>query len=574
MPFDDRTAIEYLSQVVSGKDKGHPLKSTKDFNDPGWREITIEADRHKLGKYPEILLDVNHPNQSEEWRDWSKSVFQPITKPSYNKAVKHFSAVVTETNFEIFWPDDTDDIIGDGNYLQWLRDSYLNDAFARDSNAVCLRFPPSEMIRAGDEEIEQINVSNTYGWIIENKQIHDKNVDWLCFLDYAVSPMEGTTLPGKIWWLVDTKRFYRFTQITPGDSRIENYELEVYFEHGAGSKVWEDIGGIKEKRGDFYLYRVYYEAFFPFANDALIGYADAKINAKVAAHPVPIIKAMPCNACHGHTDRFKHEENFCQVCEGTGETVRFTYPGEGIVVKPQMGAQDEAYANTKPLEWIKPPSEDIKALDDRWKHQLEEAEKSLNQKMVLQPQSGIAKDLDREDLRTDIAGVGQIVWGRFVPNDIDNDLKIKYGADWQRHSPMIRPPTEYKIKSSAEYLDEIKMGNEAKLPSALQEAAIRGFIASRYANNPSLKKELTIAALLDPLFSQDVDDLPTLRNTGGATDEDIFRSKRASFFIRMLIEEQGSEILDNPLRWWMGQFDSWVYENMVQPEPIPNPFME
>ena len=165
---------------------------------------------------------------------------------------------------------------------------------------------------------------------------------------------------------------------------------EINYESSQETKYWFKLGGLKTMnlRG---FYQSYFKGSISKSITATRIYSDMELLRMRLANPITIMKRLPCNSCEGG-------DMSCTSCKGTGS----------IEMKPSMSSvyyfnefdmttQSSKQGLDDVIRYIQPP---VTSVDLQMKHyeiHSNEVKEGLNNFYYKHSQSGVAKEIDRED---------------------------------------------------------------------------------------------------------------------------------------------------------------------------------
>lgn len=152
---------------------------------------------------------------------------------------------------------------------------------------------------------------------------------------------------------------------------------------------WFKLGGLKRTN-----HRGFYNSYFKGSIDKSIVatriFSDKEIVRMRVGNPITIMKKLPCNECEGGSSS-------CNTCKGTGT----------VELKPSMGSimyfseYDINKGDNKSLDdiirFIQPPLDSVKVQREEYELHKQEVKEGLNNFYYKHSQSGIAKEVDRQD---------------------------------------------------------------------------------------------------------------------------------------------------------------------------------
>jgi hypothetical protein len=174
---------------------------------------------------------------------------------------------------------------------------------------------------------------------------------------------------------------------------LYNHKLELIsnidFE-ALNNKYWFKLGGLKVM-GTQGFYQSYFKGSIDKSIIATRIFSDMELLRMRLANPITIMKKLPCSSCDGGGN------SSCSSCKGTGQ----------VELKPSIASVfyfndfDISGGNKTSLDdiirYIQPPVESVELQMKHYEYHSNEVKEGLNNFYFKHSQSGVAKEVDRED---------------------------------------------------------------------------------------------------------------------------------------------------------------------------------
>jgi hypothetical protein len=174
---------------------------------------------------------------------------------------------------------------------------------------------------------------------------------------------------------------------------LYTYNLELLSEityPEAVDKYWFKLGGLKTMN-----LRGFFQSYFKGSIDKSVIatriFSDKEIIRMRVGNPITIMRRLPCTACADSRG------SSCSSCNGTGE-VELT-PSIGSVFyfnEYDLNATNKTNLNDI-ISYIQPPLDSVKVQREEYELHSKEVKEGLNNFYYKHSQSGVAKEVDRED---------------------------------------------------------------------------------------------------------------------------------------------------------------------------------
>jgi hypothetical protein len=188
-----------------------------------------------------------------------------------------------------------------------------------------------------------------------------------------------------------------------GRTYERTFRFEFIYRHALGERCGFPLGGVAREAG---CYDSFFARFLPFAHEAIRQFSDWQVVTSSNAYPVKELRVTPCDAPGCYSGQVNGSE--CPRCEGRGYTVR-TGPFAALIRPEANTALGETESDVPMLRYITPPTEILRYAQQAWESLLERAEDAISLRQSREPQSGVAKAYDREELYALLEQIGRHV---------------------------------------------------------------------------------------------------------------------------------------------------------------------
>lgn len=208
-----------------------------------------------------------------------------------------------------------------------------------------------------------------------------------------------------------------------------NMELlsEINFEVPTTNKYWFKLGGLKVM-GQQGFYQSYFKGSIDKSIIATRIFSDMELLRMRLANPITIMKKLPCTSCEGG-------DKSCGSCHGSGQ----------VELKPSIASVfyfnefDLSGSNKTSLDdiikYIQPPVTSVDLQMKHYEYHSNEVKEGLNNFYYKHSQSGVAKEVDREDK---VASTEVILYRLFgLASDILNSYSNIVTIDKQEVSVVV-----------------------------------------------------------------------------------------------------------------------------------------
>jgi hypothetical protein len=306
-------------------------------------------------------------------------------------------------------------------------------------------------------------------------------------------------------YFVNDQYYIRFYADKNDLKRDDSY----YYEHNLGRNPFQLNGGILTTDQNE---NVYYESFLsdslPYANLAIKCFYDKESLRIMHAHPITIVKEMPCSNsnCHGGYIKNGKEiggiRQMCMTCNGKGKISVFNI---GATITRRANDNIDTDPDTNPIiEYISPPLDSAQFQQTSFRDALNDLESHLELNTIDEAQSGVAKTIDErqrqisvydiaKDIYSNIEYICQAIADLSFIND-EKTITISY-------------PTSFSFKTDEDYLNNITTFKASGINGASIISAELEYIYNKFSTKPTEKRKAEIALLYDATVQLGTDEL-------------------------------------------------------------------
>lgn len=525
---------------------------------------------HFYGERPDRLLERTRPNEDPEITKYRKENYEPHTKSAADKSVNITSKIFNPNLYSIVWPksEESKNATGLKEYtldyypkynslITFTKDVLLRKMLA-DPNAIAVVKPeliPEYQTEALEPIVVLYGSSNVWDYDEDHylvfKSITKKNkLDYYRFEYYDKTQY--------IDFEAAAKNLGKTYQLLFGDESIYPFGFVV-----DDPPAWHLQGQIDAKDDGTTVYKSFFHSAVPFWNDAIIHESDLK--GSFIRHLFPQKyevteqcrfrypydgMAFPCQGGKikfGKTGDDKSKVIDCPHCAGTGFEPIGPY---GVYRIQKEKLTDTAPLGIDPVGYINVPVDATKMLDERVDKLMKKGMWAINMDVedeIGQVQSGAAKVIDRSAQYDMLYTIGSVVFDVHIQNMYYYINKLRYGVESQSlekkddvNLPQINKPTLFDILSTAELVNNYKVGKESGLDTNFLVTKQQEILSKDLTTNPELKQFNMQLLDLDPLAGMDAITIKTNVMSGFTAKKDAV----IHFNIRPFVERAMRENKD------------------------------
>lgn len=503
-----------------------------------WVEGFSDMIVHTRGEVPKKLIETRRPYEPEEIKLYRIANYRAVTKDPINRAITNvqriFSKSLVEIDISNELQQEVDDRTFDGlDFLTYIQQRVIR-RMIEDANGLLVWWPTSTGSQSEPAIIDPILA-------LSKNIIHftEDVVTWVS------DEMQGDR---KVWCTVD--RYGTYTK------RIEAEKggrptYVIHYQHRENFE-WEKLPvlllggrltGKEEKGVEIAFLESFFETYNAFANEAIVQMQDHQGILVTSTFPIREMVSLACNSvgCTGGSvfDELAQTWGNCHVCKGTGEMIP-TSP-YGTLLKPKTGGLNNETDTAQALKYISPDVAIVRYSGEVWEGLLKRAEKTLNLLFIEEAQSGIAKEVDREDKVATLDLIGRNVFLNLVKGSLEILQELWYLPEV---SVDVVLPSTFRVRTDAEIVADMTELRQGNAPEYLIRESAKELIRKRYANNKWTMKIAEVLFIYDPLFALSTAEKNNLLASSAITEKQYARSLYAAGLIERVSTEMADTFID------------------------------
>lgn len=585
----------YDSKHGSKKNYKCKIDDLPDFY-PNYKTACKYAERIKIhsetGSFPEELFHNRYPNQTDKEFKYMKSNYKQNTLPVFVDYISTITRPFSDGNWSIEWPVEDPSLI---KAKETLRDYLENDIevvrslkeFVRgllpslksvDANGVIAVRPEKiYTLESTDEDGNQITVvDNTkrvspQPYYFPVKQVlsdtkYDDDYFILESTEKSVVDYAGTKAnKGHVFEVYDENNIWVATQV----GKFDDYEfdIQVYYTHGAGSIAATRLKGIPQYLNGSYIWQSPFMYACDLLDLALMNAQYLQCSLAQRMFPYLVMLGSKCEfkekdgsgaewSCDGgwiFDASSPNGKKECPGCHGSGLKDRLSPMGV-MKIEPatsEPGSETEMKMMDKAMYYVEPPTQSAEFVFNKIESDLSKAYDVIKAKRVSQatgagidPGSGTATK-EILDQKAQHAAVKLFIDQAFSIYDflLEHIGIQRYSTEFKK--PVLIAPTHLDFNTEADYIDKITKALNAGLPPPVIENMMYGYLQTIYFNNQSSAKAFNLIRAVDRLLVLKNDDLLVKLSRGLYQNWQIVLHDSSSQLIdELLIEHADAEFCD------------------------------
>ena len=514
------------------------------------KEFETDFRIHADGQFPGKIISQARPNESTEVFKYRETIWQPKTKPSFNKVFSSlqkirrssdWSVKFNETSFKIPEGETLEDYLTAYYPKFETLEKYMFDVWLReyliDPNAVCAVFPGEAKEETEFKEpIAEIFNSCLVVFFKSEDFVILKNPLGTTFRDD-----QGTEHTGDSYYILTTTQYLKYDQYNVR----RDFKLVSEIDHEIGYLPAWKLGGvlIKSLDGEL-LYESKISGMLPELDEAVREYSD--LQAAVIMNIFPErweMATAECGTCHG-TGKITNQGDptgFSSCNNPQCVSGYVVSPYSKVLVKPAEIGQQMAIP---PVGYVEKPVEIVELQDKRVEKHIFNALAAINMQFLAEvplAESGLAKGVDRDEASNFVHSVAE---------DLVNSMEqiaynisvLRFGVQHSEEEieelqPEITVPQHFDIFSIKIDEEELKNAKTNKLnPAIINEMEIE-YANKKFAGKPEVQRKLSVILTLDPLANISEDDKGMRLSNNGISQEDYILSCNINSFVEKAIAE-------------------------------------
>lgn len=519
-----------------------------------------ELEIHFEGEFPKKLIEQRRPNESDAILEHRKKNYRSVTMPYMGKLVNNLSKIYRSPEWSVKFENENPRIRQGETLAEYTTYEYpvfgsvetwckqvLTKTYLMAANAI-------EVVLYDSVESETEYVK-PYALIFEPDHVLEYNKDMaiLKFEDKHIYVSEGAQKEGDKFLVVDKTLFQWWGR--EGD----NFVLINEIRHNLNYLPARQLGGeVYEQYSDFVVFQSRITAILPAFQSAETENSDHIANKiQHIYHERWEFDSGSCQVCYdSNTKRStgfvkvksntKNERyELCHACGGTGSGNK-NGPYSSFIVRQANTSMGEQPAPIPPAGYIQKDTGIVEYLGNEIVKYIYSGLSAVNMEYlatVQLSQSGVAKEVDRDDFNTFVYAIAED-----LVDILDWTYKMiafqRYGVvlNYDKEAikaicPKINVPTNYDLLRANAIVDEIKQATEAGINSVITQQLQREYTGAKFYNNPTILKNVQAVFDLDPLVGKTQDQKIALKGSFGCTEEQYIISSNIEAFVTRAASE-------------------------------------
>jgi hypothetical protein len=461
------------------------------------------------------LIDQRRPTESIVVNDYRRTNYTPVTKAPCHKVVTSLKKIVkckdwkidySKTEIPAFLPDEEtleryceEFYPMDNTITYWTYKSLIRWMLV-DPNALCVIMPM-------DWDVESSELLKPYSFIIECKDVYDyKEGELAIFLSSKKSEYlndNGTKCEGKIIITVTKDCFYEARQIGQEDFEI------VEHPHYCGEMPAFLLGGETKNTDPVQpFYESFLQCMLPSLDDAARDSSD--LSSEKVMHifsTMWYMRTQRCDACSGSGNVLAQgKQTICQTCDGTGALA--PSPHRAMEINADNALLQNKNIPIPPAGYIEKSTEMVTLMRSEIQDEIRSALSAINMEFLAEvplSQSGVAKEVDRDELNNFVGGIAHHVVENIIKNiywfinEMRYSVVIPNAETRRKMLPKIPVPQDFNFMSQADAEDTLIKLTGSDISGELKDLAEMEFLHMKYADQPEIRNRLICIHNHNPL---------------------------------------------------------------------------
>ncbi len=509
---------------------------------------------HSDGAYPQEVIEMQRPNESDQVKEFRKKIWQPITTPKFTQITSSLGKIRRSSDWSVKHDVEDENIsrITDGESLEdycevhypffgsltnWVF-SALMKPYLIDPNSVILVLPL-------DADVDANEYLKPFPYIFDSCDVYEFIPEKLAIL----RDPEGSSIyrDGLCFYVITTLAVEKWEQAT-----AKIFNRTMIYNHGLDLMPAFMLGGVISKsHGYNFLFESRISGILPNLNEAVAEYTDLQAGKRLHVYP----------------ERWEYSQHECGPCKGTGQMMNTNWrsdspsdvprqlncthcggvgvvsgPYSKLIVKPtQAGMQP---LPNPPAGFVEKDVEIIKIMDESWRRHIFDALASINFQFLDQSplnQSGVAKEVDKEELNNTVHAIAEDIV-KIMDLIYKITARYRYKGLYSFEAidemlPSVAVPDHFDLLSSQFMQEEISKAKTSKINGVIVSAMEIEFAGKRFINEPEVKDRTELVLKLDPLPNKTEDEKMSMLSNKGITLMNYIISSNIESFVQRAIDE-------------------------------------
>jgi hypothetical protein len=467
-------------------------KEKKKLKPPNYEQIVekyLKAIAHTRGINMKVLLKRYRPSEKSEQLERRAELLEPVSKDAFDRTCKSIIQTLSPSIARIEAESEVSDYMREIHFWSFMQEMAIPNMLD-DPNGFIVG-----MMKANSQE--QTELPDVDFWIVNYEQVFSfSNKHILFSKTFANSDKE-------YYYYVSNNLSVRLVENDSGELVIDSDKEgnTLYFvQYDLPNAPAIQLGGeITRSEKNIKYYDSYFASAFAHATKAIQIFSDREAM-RMTANPVVVMGRQPCDddycggsgTYHDHPDYDDGET--CHTCNGSGFKQGYVLGINDLLFYDKNGLAGD-FKPEEVIKFIEPPTEHVKLQNEFANQEFKRTEQALNLIFVDQAQSGVAKEIDREEKEAMINTIAKNVYNRLVlfcfqlvSNVRNNKAKVS-----------ISIPEDFRRNSSSNMLKEITELKKEGASVGVIYPLYKRLYTTMYSQEPIAKKIALTMLSIDPL---------------------------------------------------------------------------
>ncbi len=560
--FDQQFAImkPFLKEGVLGPDKGKLPEPWVGYA-AAWhqrRELGVHIIN---GDFPDHLFEKRAPNQTEEELEWLRGNFKQTTLCIYLDLENTVARASHPRNWSIEFDEDTaskdvQEYVTTGIKEWGSVHSFMQNAGLRiklqDAMGIIAVLPSDVSVlqyEDGTQEQDMDAVMDPDIFYFKCEQLWGFEYDKWYLLRLNTNSWVDSykkQQTGVLCWMVDGENVWRIEQVgRPSDWK---FDIRLEFRHGIGEAPCINLMGTPSVKEGRLIWESPYLAPKDLLDIALMNanYLEASMQTVTYPHTVMIgdpcdfvdtIHGAPCVG--GWIDYTKDDIQYhvpCAACKNTGQKGRLSRLGKLVINRnPDSTSSDQVTAQNA-LAFVSPATDTLEFTSSHITRYESKARAIIHLPPTEASTGKTTEEAEAHDKARD-AFVKTICDQQFLIHRciISWMGKMRHGPDWDGF--VLRPPTNYDLRTDADHLNEISQAKKNGLAPWRIELVENEYDAGKYGGDPVTLKMLAVISRADRIKNMTMQTVQAEAATGRVMPWEIRLNSDAVSLYQKLLED-------------------------------------
>lgn len=515
-----------------------------------WERVYKSMIVHTRGVKPTSLLEIKRPNEPDDVKAYRLANYRAITKHGINQAIDGVYRVLSSSNYSIVYSKTLEDYLTTTKFKFLEQREDFHTLFFKtilrlifdDPNGLLVWMPENpnpDLKPIENEPTTPINVTPFYVNSCDIRHLTDEVCAFVGGKMIVKIPYGNNKFkeePHDYFFICTHEFIYRYVPYWDTADKKVKWQIEDWYnlslteglpdeKKAFPSAVWHHLGGnVSMNEKQLRYYDSFYGCYVPFGDDCICAYSDNQAVRVRYNFPFTSVKGQICSSCKGakkvQTDAGGKIE--CSSCKGSGMTVPFTPYGH-YMKEPPSTTENEQFAASPAIEFYSPDVAILQHSYETWEDLLEKAKNTVNLVFIDEAQSGVAKEIDREQKYETLIKITQNFFGLIDWSlQIIEAYKVPF-ADSRKESTVTEPES-FSIKTEGQLLAELNDMTAKETPQAFIATTSSQIANKLYSNDQEAKIIVNILSKWDVLYGKPAGSISIYKSTGAATQRDVIRN--------------------------------------------------